>query len=137
MSKILIIDEEYWSIEPAIDRIKSVYGDDCCTYCADGSEGVESLRNGQFSCIILDIMFPLGSGWESTTGGNESINGGLIVLQYLRKTLKIKIPIICFTIRDDAAVKAEISRYTETFHVSKVDGRALELLMQQLKKYIK
>jgi CheY-like chemotaxis protein len=132
--KFLIMDEEYWSIEPVIDRIFSVFGNDSIVYCADGSEGLEKLGEGEFSCIILDIMFPLGTRLDNDSDTSQSIKGGLIILKRIREVLKYNIPIICFTIRDDDEVKFEIAKYSNTYHISKLNGRAIDLLISQLKK---
>jgi CheY-like chemotaxis protein len=134
--KVLIMDEEYWSIEPVIDRIQSVFGVESYVYCADGSEGLERFEQEEYSCIILDIMFPLGSALDTDDDSSQSIKGGLIMLKRLRDIIKTKVPIICFTIRDDDEVKTEILKYSNTSHISKLNSRALDLLITQLRKHL-
>jgi CheY-like chemotaxis protein len=134
--KILIMDEEYWSIQPAIDRIHFVFGEDVTTYCASGYEGLTRLQEAEFGCVILDIMFPLGEEMDSDEDSTQSIRGGLIVLGEIRKKLRMSIPVICFTIRDDEEVKQEIKKYQNTFHISKLNNNGLEILIIQLKKYL-
>ncbi|MBK8484266.1 MAG: response regulator transcription factor [Saprospiraceae bacterium] len=134
--KILIIDEEFWSIEPAIYKIEKEFGKDSTVYCADGSEGLDMLQTNNFSCIILDIMFPLGAALEDVLENIEPINGGLIILDRIRNILGLKIPVICFTIRDDDEVKIEIKKYTKASHISKLNEKAEDLLISQIKKYI-
>jgi CheY-like chemotaxis protein len=134
--RVLIMDEEYWSIEPVIDRMQSLFGKETTVYCSDGTEGIERLKSEEFCCIILDIMFPLGASVETDEDSSQSIRGGLIILKRIREVLKCKTPVICFTIRDDDEVKNEISKYANAMHISKLNIRSMELLMTQLRKYL-
>ena len=131
--KILLIDEEYWSIEPIIDRIQNTFGKDTVVYCADGAEGLKMLLQYEFACIILDIMFPLGSFLETDENEGDSINSGLIILKRLRENLKCRIPVICFTIRDDDQAKSEIKKYDDSYHISKLNPRAIDILINQIR----
>lgn len=130
------MDEEYWSIEPIIDRIKNHYGDDSYVYCADGTEGIETFEKGTFACIILDIMFPLGADYEDDADADLAINGGLIILKKLREEIRTTVPVICLSLRDDDEVKAEIEKYDHTMHISKLNSRAMETLISQLNKHL-
>jgi CheY-like chemotaxis protein len=136
--KILVMDEEYWSIEPAIDRIESLFGKEILEYSSNGVEGLRQLKDHNFKCIILDIMFPMGDDMDilEEEEGLKSISGGISVLHEIRNTLKMKTPVICFTIRDDDEVKASIKKYANTIHISKLNMNGLELLINQIKRYI-
>jgi len=135
--RILFIDEERWSIEPIIDRINSEFGD-TVDYIEDGSSGLSLLlqKGDQYQCVILDIMFPLGADLDD---GEEdrSVRAGLILLHLIRRIHRIKVPIICFTIRDDDEVKTTIEKFSNATHICKVNMRAMDLLMIQLRKYIR
>jgi CheY-like chemotaxis protein len=134
--KILIMDDEYWSIEPAIDRIHYVFGNEITRYCPSGYEGIKLLRQEPFLCVILDIMFPLGEEMDSDDDSPSSIRGGLIVLNEIRKSLELSIPVICFTVRDDDEIRQEINKYPNTSYISKLNTNGLEALIVQLKKYL-
>lgn len=130
--RILVMDEEFWSIQPAIDRIERVFGSGITEWCDSGLAGLTQLQDTKqnYCCVILDIMFPLGRDTDE-----DSISGGLIILNEIRNILHQDIPVICFTFRDDESVKTEINKFTRTTHISKLTG--LEQLINQIKKHVK
>lgn len=146
--QILIIDDELWTVESTIDRINRVFGDETVVYCDDVIDGLNKIIENEYACIILDVMFPL------PDMGNEQnravllkefeplhsvemtpVNTGIVVLHNIRNVLDVTVPVICFTIRKDESLIEQISKYKKTIHIHKLDEKAFELLINELKKY--
>lgn len=78
------------------------------TWTTTGDDALETLESGvSIDLIILDLMMPPGKRLTARLGGRRT---GMAICEYVRRTLRLKVPIIFLTVVEDKDVHREIAR---------------------------
>lgn len=132
MVNILLVDEEYWSIEPLIDKIETETNSKV-TLASSCSDAMIHFDKNEYHYVILDLMLPAG---EYSIVKDLIKEGdtyyGLNLLEYLRGK-NSDIPIIGFSIADDDYVKNKFKDLNAVFFC-KLSIDAMSSIVSIIKK---
>jgi DNA-binding response OmpR family regulator len=87
----------------------------------DGDQALKKLREceGGYGLIILDIMMPTGEELASEISVKGGFETGKIILEKLRKELKLKTPVIVLTAYGKSDLESELRKYGISEFISK------------------
>lgn len=103
---ILFVDDEQWIMSGVVDSLSVDYrvltasnADDALLILEERAENVD--------LILLDIMMPVGQRVDDPRRGRTT---GVGFARIALREMKLDIPIICYTVVDDADVVAELTK---------------------------
>ena len=80
--KVLLVDDEPWSIQGLIASLESRGVD--CVVATDMAAGVKALQGNDISVVVTDVMMPPDQS-QSRVDASES---GFHLIEYLNKTVR-------------------------------------------------
>ena len=106
--KILFIDDEPWFVDALVDALRDEGY--VVEQAEDGSQAMDMLEEYKLhgsipDLIFLDVIMPTGDRIPGTDGGRRT---GLKVHEFIRKDLKLVVPVILVTVVDDSRLEREI-----------------------------
>jgi CheY-like chemotaxis protein len=115
MKTVLFIDEEYWFVEPIINKVRKELSGIELLYCEDGIEAIHLIKeNSEIAFAIVDLQLPLFDA-DLLKEFSESLKyprnlTGFMVMEKL-KNLRPEIKVLVLTIVADLEVQLLIEKY--------------------------
>jgi CheY-like chemotaxis protein len=105
MTTILFVDDEPQYTHSMVEELQDA-GYEVIQIDTDGTDAINAFEaDSEIALVILDIMMPTGSRINQASDPRRT---GLRVAEYIRATLKSRVPIIFFTVIEDPTVHNEI-----------------------------
>jgi CheY-like chemotaxis protein len=101
--RILYIEDEQWLMGGVIDSLSVGFE---VIPARNADQGLTILKNdSKIQLVILDIMLPPGNNLPGTNRGRRT---GIEIAKIIRNEMRLKIPIIFYTVVTDPAVYKEL-----------------------------
>ena len=132
MKKILLIDDDYLSLQDQVEDLRKTYLYDV-DWKLDASEVIEFVKTGNFNGIILDIMMPIPAEWskDDQRSAKDGMLTGRVLFERIR-AIHPTIPILIYSAKTGLSGNLLDSK---SAYLRKPEN--VKTIVEQLKKLMK